>query len=56
MTDGVRILVLCGRDDPQDAGQPNFEQIMGQLEDERVNKRARTYLRDLRRDAVIDYN
>ena len=54
--DGVRVLVLCGRDDPQDAGAPSFEQIMAQLEDERVNKRARIYLRDLRRDAVIDYN
>ncbi len=35
--------------------QPKFEQIQSQLEDQRVNKRARTYLRDLRRDAVIDY-
>lgn len=53
---GVRSLVLCGRDDPQDAGAPSFEQIMSQIEDERVNKRARIYLRDLRRDAIIDYN
>ena len=54
--EGVRALVLCGRDDPQDAGTPSFDQIMSQMEEERVNKRARTYLRDLRRDAVIDYN
>jgi len=54
--DGVRALVLCGRDEPQDAGAPSFDQIMSQMEEERVNKRARTYLRDLRRDAVIDYN
>lgn len=53
---GVRSLVLCGRDDAQDAGAPSFEQIMSQIEDERVNKRARIYLRDLRRDAIIDYN
>lgn len=53
---GVRALVLCGRDDPQDAGTPSFEQVMSQLEDERVNKRARIYLRDLRRDAIIEYN
>jgi len=26
------------------------------MEEDRVGKRARTYLRDLRRDAVIDYN
>ncbi|WP_250890867.1 peptidylprolyl isomerase [Sphingobium nicotianae] len=54
--EGVRALVLCGRDDPQDATAPNAEQIASQMEEERVNKRARTYLRDLRRDAVIDYN
>ncbi|MBP6030653.1 MAG: peptidylprolyl isomerase [Sphingobium sp.] len=53
---GVRSLVICGRDDPQDAGAPSFDQIMSQIEDERVNKRARIYLRDLRRDAIIDYN
>jgi peptidyl-prolyl cis-trans isomerase SurA len=54
--DGVRALILCGRDDPQDASAPSFDQIMSQMEEDRVNKRARTYLRDLRRDAVIDYN
>ena len=56
VTSGVRALILCGRDDPQEASQPSFEQIMSQIEDDRVNKRARTYLRDLRRDAIIDYN
>lgn len=54
--DGVRVLMLCGRDDPKDATAPNFEQIQGQIEDERINKRAQAYLRDLRRDAVIDYD
>jgi len=56
VAEGVRVLVLCGRDDPQGAGAPSFEQIQAQMEDDRVNKRARIYLRDLRRDAVIDYN
>jgi peptidyl-prolyl cis-trans isomerase SurA len=46
---------LCGRDDPQAAGDPSFDQIMAQLEEERVGRRAQRYLRDLRRDAVIDY-
>lgn len=55
-TDGVRSLVLCGRDEPQETSAPSFDTIMNQMEEERVNKRARTYLRDLRRDAVIDYN
>ncbi|KQN04571.1 peptidylprolyl isomerase [Sphingobium sp. Leaf26] len=56
ITDGVRVLVVCGRDEPASANAPNAEQIMAQLEEERVNKRARIYLRDLRRDAVIEYN
>ena len=54
--DGVRVLMLCGRDDPKGASGPNFDQLMAQLEDERVNKRAQMYLRDLRRDAIIEYN
>ncbi|MEO0032458.1 MAG: hypothetical protein RIS94_2216 [Pseudomonadota bacterium] len=54
--DGVRVLLLCGRDDPKDASGPSFEQLQSQMEDDRVNKRAQTYLRDLRRDAVIEYN
>ncbi len=53
--DGVRALVLCGRDDPQEAAIPSFEDISQQMSDERVNLRARRYLRDLRRDAVIEY-
>ncbi|WP_408640920.1 peptidylprolyl isomerase [Sphingomonas horti] len=53
--DGVRVLVVCGRDDPQAAQGPNAETIMAQLEEQRVNMRAQRYLRDLRRDAVVDY-
>ncbi len=54
--EGVRVLMLCGRDDAPGASGPNFDQLMSQMEDDRVNKRAQMYLRDLRRDAVIDYN
>ncbi len=53
--DGVRVLMLCGRDDAKVAGEPAFDEIRNVIEDERINKRAQTYLRDLRRDAVIDY-
>lgn len=53
--EGVRSLVVCGRDDPMDANLPSFEDVQSQLSDERVNLRARRYLRDLRRDAVIEY-
>jgi len=52
---GVRVLVLCGRDDPQASGGPSFDQIYAQMQEERINKRARRYLRDLRRDAIVDY-
>lgn len=55
LSDGVRALVLCGRDDPPAASGPSFEQIQSQMEQERVNRRAQRYLRDLRRDAVIEY-
>lgn len=53
--DGVRVLMLCGRDDPKVDGGPNFEEVQNQMEEERVQKRAMSYLRDLRRDAIIDY-
>ena len=56
IAEGVRVLMLCGRDDPKASSGPSFEELMSQMEDERVNKRAQMYLRDLRRDAIIDYN
>ncbi len=56
LKEGVRALMLCGRDDPQSASGPTPDQLMAQLEDDRIQKRAQRYLRDLRRDAVIEYN
>ncbi|MBO9377267.1 peptidylprolyl isomerase [Sphingomonas histidinilytica] len=55
LRDGIRALILCGRDDPTPSSGPSFEQIQSQIEQERVNRRAQRYLRDLRRDAVIEY-
>ncbi len=52
--DGVRVLVLCGRD-IADPTMPTYDQLFAQMNEERVNLRARRYLRDLRRDAVIDF-
>jgi len=52
--EGVRVLVICGRDEAG-ADQPSFDQVYNQLNEERVNIRARRYLRDLRRDAVIEF-
>lgn len=54
--EGVRVLMLCGRDDPKDAGAPTFAAVMDQIEQERVNKQAQRLLRDLRSDAYIEYN
>jgi peptidyl-prolyl cis-trans isomerase SurA len=53
--EGFRILVLCGRDDPQQAAGPSYDQIYAQLREQGVNRRSQRYLRDLRRDAVVDY-
>lgn len=56
LADGIRVFVLCGRDAPETSTQESFDDVMSRLEDERINKRARLYLRDLRRDAIIEYN
>ncbi len=52
--EGVRVLVLCGRD-VADPSMPSFDQVYAQLNEERINLRSRRYLRDLRRDAIIDF-
>ena len=52
--EGIRILVICGRDEASATG-PTFDEVYTQLNEERVNMRARRYLRDLRRDAVIEF-
>jgi peptidyl-prolyl cis-trans isomerase SurA len=53
---GVRVLMLCGRDDPTQTTGPSFDEMMSSIENERVGRRAQRYLGDLRRDAVIDYD
>ena len=55
LDEGVRVLVMCGRDEANDANAPSEDQVFAQLTEERVNMRARRYLRDLRRDAIIDF-
>ena len=51
---GVRVLVICGRDQV-DPTAPSYDDIYSQLNEERVNMRARRYLADLRRDAIIEF-
>jgi peptidyl-prolyl cis-trans isomerase SurA len=46
---------MCGRDEAQGGQLPGAQQIQNQLEQQRVNLRAQQALRDLRRDAVIEY-
>ncbi|MDG2532721.1 peptidylprolyl isomerase [Sphingomonas sp. HITSZ_GF] len=53
--EGVRVLVVCGRDDPPAANLPSLDQVKEGLEDQRVNLRANRMLRDIRRDALIEY-
>jgi peptidyl-prolyl cis-trans isomerase SurA len=54
LDEGVRVLVICGRDEA-DPTAPSYDDVYNQLNDERVNSRARRYLADLRRDAVIEF-
>ena len=54
LEEGVRVLVICGRDEAS-VGLPTYDQVLAQMNEERINIRARRYLRDLRRDAIIDF-
>ena len=54
--EGISVLVLCGRDMPAAAAEPDRAQIEEKILEDKVNKRAQRYLRDLRRDAVIEYS
>ena len=54
LDEGVRVLIICGRDE-MDQSAPSYDEIYNQLNEQRVNSRAQRYLRDLRRDAVIEF-
>jgi len=54
LEEGVRVLVICGRDE-QDPSAPSYDTVYNQKMEERINLRAQRYLRDLRRDAVIEF-
>jgi len=54
LDEGVRTLVMCGRDEVAQSA-PSYDDVYNQLNEERLNSRARRYLRDLRRDAVIEF-
>jgi peptidyl-prolyl cis-trans isomerase SurA len=54
MDEGVRVLVICGRDET-DPTAPSYDSVYNQKMEERINTRSQRYLRDLRRDAVIEF-
>jgi len=51
---GYRVFVVCGRKAPA-IREPDYDSIEGKLSQQRVGLMARRHLRDLRRDAIIDY-
>lgn len=51
--DGLRVFYVCGRTEPK-VTMPTADQIFQQLEQQRLAMMARRYLRDIRRDAIID--
>ena len=52
--DGLMVMAVCDKTEPQ-VQLPEFQQVQSQMEAERLAAFARRYLRDLKRDAVIDY-
>ncbi|MEO5938357.1 MAG: peptidylprolyl isomerase [Sphingomonas sp.] len=54
-TEGISALVLCGVTDAPSGNLPSAGQLQNQMEQVRVNLRAAKILRDLRRDAIIEY-
>ncbi|MCA1748838.1 MAG: peptidylprolyl isomerase, partial [Parasphingopyxis sp.] len=55
LTEGVRVLILCGRDDPPQTATIDPQQIEETLRADRRNRQAISYLRDLRANAIIEY-
>jgi peptidyl-prolyl cis-trans isomerase SurA len=51
----ISVLVLCGRDDAPPVETPTRESVADALEEQRMQRQANRYLRDLRRDAIIEY-
>lgn len=54
MGDSVRVLIVCDRQAPVDATLPSKEEVERRLTAQRLELRARRYLRDLRDAAFLD--
>jgi peptidyl-prolyl cis-trans isomerase SurA len=50
----ARVLILCGRDEAAET-VPTFDEVYAQVNEQKVGLMARRFLRDLRRDAIVDY-
>jgi peptidyl-prolyl cis-trans isomerase SurA len=53
--DGIHVVMVCSKEAPKLAAEPNRRAVEERLTDERLDMMARRYLRDLRRDAMIEY-
>jgi len=54
--EGISVLVLCGREMPTEVAAPSASVVEQQLLTDKIEKRAKRYLRDLRLDALIEYS
>lgn len=54
LEDGLRVLILCDKVEPT-VQEPDFDEVYNQIEQQRLSMMARRYLRDIRRDAIVDY-
>ena len=52
--EGIRIFAVCDRDEPE-VELPDFDQIEFQLRQQKMSMFARRFLRDLRRDGIIEF-
>ena len=51
---GYRSMILCGKDIPE-ISLPDFDTVLENITQNRLQLVARRHLRDLRRDAIVDY-
>jgi peptidyl-prolyl cis-trans isomerase SurA len=52
---GVVLLMVCGRDEPQPLPALNRQAVIEDLTQKRMAQASQRYIRDLRRDAVVEY-
>lgn len=51
----ISVLILCGREDPRAAATPTAQSVQDTIAEERIGRQAQRLMRDIRRDAVIEY-